>query len=411
MQMPFRVAFGILGLLSLASFEVSAQPAPAEQNASATAQSASLSEAQLDQLTAPIALYSDPLVGQILTAATYPLEIVEAQRWLQDPANAALRGNALTAALQQQPWDLSVKSLVPFPQVLQTMDRDLEWTEQLGDAFLAQQGAVMDSIQRLRHRAATAGSLTSTPQQTVSTDGEAIDIEPANPGVVYVPYYDPNVIYGPWPWPDYPPIYFMPAPGIVVESGLWIGFGIGFPVLAPFWGWSSWDWRHHRLGWVGVRGGGRTGPGEHDPTHRRGVPYRSDTVAGRFQAQSEAARRDTRGYPSAAQQERGAGIAGRGAGAERGTGAPRSPGLERGAGAGRSPGFERGATAAPREAPARSAPRAVTPSFRPAPPAFESYGGGAQVRQQSARGSFSRSAPAPAPRAAPSPRGGAPRSH
>lgn len=386
MLRPFRVALGILGLLSLASFAAPEQPSPAELPAPVSAQSAPLSEAQLDQLTAPIALYPDPLIGQILTAATYPLEIVEAQRWLEDPVNAALRGDALTAALQLQPWDLSVKSLVPFPQVLQTMDRDLEWTEQLGDAFLAQQSAVMDSIQRLRHRAATAGSLTSTPQQTVATDGEAIDIEPANPGVVYVPYYDPNVIYGPWAWPDYPPIYFMPAAGIVVESGLWIGFGIGFPVLAPFWGWSYWDWPHHGFGWAPGRVGGRTGPWVHDPAHRHGVPYRNEAVAARFQAQSEAARRDMRGFPTAAQEERGTRMGERGPGVERGTGA------------------------APREAPASTRPMTtVTPSFRPAPSPYESYGAGSRVRQESARGSFSRSAPVP--RSAPSPHGGGPRSH
>jgi hypothetical protein len=189
----------IIGVISVVPFNASAQPAPAGQLAPETPGQSTLSEGQLDQLTAPIALYSDPLVGQILTAASYPLEIVEAQRWLQDPANAALKGDALAAALQEQSWDLSVKSLVPFPQILQMMDSNLEWTERIGDAFLAQQDAVMDSVQRLRHRAAAAGSLTSTPQQTVSTEDQDIAIEPASPNVVYVPYYDPNVIYGPWP--------------------------------------------------------------------------------------------------------------------------------------------------------------------------------------------------------------------
>ena len=247
MQWPLRLAVCMFGVMSVTGFGALAQPFPPAQLAPASAANSALSAAQLDQLTAPIALYSDPLIGQILTAATYPLEVVEAQRWLQDPANAALAGEQLAAALQQQSWDLSVKSLVPFPQILQMMDSNLEWTERIGDAFLAQQDAVMDSIQRLRKRAAAAGALTSTPQQAVSTEDQDIQIEPASPDMVYVPYYDPNVVYGPWLWPDYPPFYFLPPAGLIVGSGLWIGFGIGFPILAPFWGWDHWDWRHHRL--------------------------------------------------------------------------------------------------------------------------------------------------------------------
>ena len=362
MQGTLRAAALIIGVMSLMPFNASAQAGPGNST---------LSEAQLDQLTAPIALYADPLIGQILTAATYPLEIVEAQRWLEDPANAALKGDQLAAALQEQSWDLSIKSLVPFPQIVQMMDANLEWTEQIGDAFLAQQDAVMDSIQRLRHQAAAAGSLTSTPQQTVSTEDQDIAIEPANPDLVYVPYYDPNVIYGPWPWPDYSPFYFPPPPGVIIGSGLWIGFGIGFPILGPFWGWNRWDWRHHRLDLVAGHAGVRPGPWEHDPAHRDGVPYRSGTVAARFQAQSEAARRDVRGFPPAVEGQRGGG-----------------------AGAVRSTEF------APREAPTRSS----APALRAAPPAFESFGGGPQVRQESQRGAISRAAPAA--RSAPSSRGG-----
>jgi hypothetical protein len=370
MQGLLRVVALITGVMSLAPFNASAQPAPAGQPAAANPSSSTLGEAQLDQLTAPIALYSDPLIGQILTAATYPLEVVEAQRWLEDPANAALKGDQLAAALQEQSWDLSVKSLVPFPQIVQMMDANLEWTEQIGDAFLAQQDAVMDSIQRLRHHAAAAGSLTSTPQQTVSTEDQDIAIEPANPDVVYVPYYDPNVIYGPWPWPDYSPFYFPPPPGVIIGSGLWIGFGIGFPILGPFWGWNRWDWRHHRLDLVAGRAGMRPGPWEHDPAHRLGVPYRGGNVAARFQAQSEAARREVRGFPPPNEEVR----------------------------AGAAP--PRATVGGPREAPARTS----APAIRSAPPAFESFGARSQVRQESQRGAFSRAAPAA--RSAPSSRGG-----
>jgi hypothetical protein len=354
-------------LLAPVPFNAVAQSNPADPAGGSV-----LSEGQLDRLTAPIALYSDPLIGQILMAASYPLEIVEASRWLQDPDNAQLKGDNLTAALQQQSWDLSVKSLVPYPRIVQMMDTNLEWTEQIGDAFLAQQDAVMDSIQRLRHRAAAVGALTSTPQQTVSTEDQDIQIEPASPDVIYVPYYDPMMIYGPWPWPDYPPFYFAPPPGIIIGNGLWVGFGIGFPIFAPFWGWNRWDWSHHRLDLIAGRSGSRGGAWEHDPAHRLGVPYGNQPVAARFEARSEAARRDVRGFPTATEGERSAPTMGQ-----------------------RDTGFT------PRAAPTRSA----NPSYRAAPPAFESFGGGTQVRQESARGAFSRSS-APAARSAPSSRGG-----
>jgi len=374
----------ILSVMGLRPLTAWTQGIPATDLGPATTGNSALSEEQLDQLTAPIALYADPLLGQVLTAATYPLEVVEAQRWLQDPANAALKGDQLAAALQQQSWDLSVKSLVPFPQLLQMMDNDLEWTERIGDAFLAQQDAVMESIQRLRRRAAGAGSLTSTPQQTVSSQAQDIEIEPAAPDVVYVPYYDPDVIYGNWPWSDYPPFYFLPPPGLVVGSGLWIGFGLGYPILNPFWGWNRWDWPHHRLNIVGGPAGAHAGPWQHDPTHRRGVPYRNETVAARFQAESESARRDVRGFPA-------------------------PPGAARGATASTRPPVE-----PPRETSSGpAAPSVRPPSVRTAPPAFESFGGGSQVHQESQRGAFSRSSPAPrsAPesRSAPSAHGGEPR--
>jgi hypothetical protein len=374
MKGPLRLMAGIVGLTILLPCSALAQSIPSGRVAPATASAAPLSNEQLDQLTAPIALYSDPLVGPILMAATYPLEVVEAQRWLQDPANAALKGDVLAAALQQQSWDLSVKSLVPFPQVLQMMDTNLEWSERIGDAFLAQQDAVMDSIQRLRHRAAAAGSLTSTPQQAVSTDDQDIEIEPPSPDTVYVPYYDPAMVYGPWPWPEYPPFFFLPPPDFAFVGGLVIGFGLGYPILRPFWGWHHWDWLHHRLELDAGRVPVRTGPWEHDSEHRRGVPYRNPAVAVRYRGQSEAARRDVRGFPAAAERERGVATS------------------------------ERGTRVAPQETPMRT----VAPSFRAAPRAFESFGGGAQVRQEAVRGAYSRSAPAPRP--APSSRGGRPRS-
>jgi hypothetical protein len=223
------VVAGIVILISLCSLSATAlAPAPASA-------ASPLAAAQLERLVAPIALYPDPLVAQILIAATYPLEIVEADRWRQIPANAALRGDALTVALQQQSWDPSIKSLVPFPQVLQMMDSNLDWTEQLGDAFLAQPADVMDAVQRLRQRAQAANSLSSTPQQTVLTEDQEIMIEPANPEIVYVPAYNPWCVYGTWPYPDYPPFYFDPWAGYCVPADYLIAFGTGFYPFG-FWG-------------------------------------------------------------------------------------------------------------------------------------------------------------------------------
>jgi hypothetical protein len=168
---------------------------------------------QLEQLLAPIALYPDTLLAQILIAATYPLEVVKADRWLQDPSHVNLQGDQLAGAIEAEAWDPSVKSLVPFPRILRLMDEQLEWTEQLGNAVLAQQADVMDSIQRLRHEAAAAGTLWSNPQQRVTTERQGIVIEPVNPEFIYPPVYRPAGAYGPWPYPDYPPSIF-PQPNL-----------------------------------------------------------------------------------------------------------------------------------------------------------------------------------------------------
>jgi len=322
----------------------------------------SLSAAQLDQLTAPIALYPDPLLGSVLVASTYPLEVVEAGRWLDDRAHAALAGDQLVAALEQQSWDTSVKSLVSFPQVLRMMNANLEWTERLGDAFLAQQAEVMDSVQRLRQQAAAGGALQSTPQQTVATEQNDISIEPASPDVVYVPCYVPGVVYGPWPWPGYPPYSFAIDDGC---GAALIGFGIGIWVLEPYWGWYGWDWRGHGL-WIRPRPGHPVRePGaaprlwQHDPAHRGGVPYRDPAVAARFLGPDAASRRPFRGFPAEA------------------------------------PAPSEGAAPAPQRAPERTAAppvsRPAAEAVHPAPPAFESFGRGEEVRGEAARGSYSRS--------------------
>jgi hypothetical protein len=256
------------------------------------------SQEELDQLLAPIALYPDALLAQVLMASTYPLEVVEAHRWAQ--AHSYLAGDQLQAALQEQSWDPSVKGLITVPQVLTMMDEKLDWTEKLGDAFLAQQQEVMDTVQRLRGKAQAAGNLNSTPQQTVVTDDNVYAIQPVNPEVIYVPVYNPAVIYGPWWWPV-PPYYWYP-PGYV--PGPFIHFGFGVVVGPAIWG--SCDWGHRTV-IVNVHNYNtfnRTRINNpywaHDVDHRRGVPYRDDAIRREYRGDlpGAAARRDFRGYQS-----------------------------------------------------------------------------------------------------------------
>jgi len=254
-----------------------------------------LTNAQLAQLVAPIALYPDPLLAQILMASTYPLEVVEAARWVKIPANQALTGDALTSALQAQSWDPSVKALVPFPRVLENLSDQLQWTEQLGNAFLAQQADLMAAVQSLRREAMAAGNLKQTPQChcVIQTSGEAISILPAEPQAVCVPVYTP-VVYGAWPYPVYPPISFPIPTGFAYEPGFWIGFGP--PVLlasfGPFWGWGWVDWGHRDIAVDPARfmlasGGRASFSGNvwvHDPAHRAGVAYGDPGTRARFDA-------------------------------------------------------------------------------------------------------------------------------
>ena len=269
------------------------EPSTADQTAP------TFTQEQLDQMLAPIALYPDPLLAQILMAATYPLEVVEADRWSQDPKHAELDSDRLIAVLEQEPWDPSVKSLVPFPQILKMMDLNLEWTANLGEAFLADQAGVMDSIQRLRQEAEMAGKLSSTPQQTVTTEGagQPITIEPLSPESTYVPNYSPSDVYGTWPYPAYPPASF---PGFVSND-------IIVAVLAPLCRWHHWDWVHHRIEIDRDRFavlnrnhlpiGGVTW--EHDPFHRQGVPYRDPAVRDRFDGHNATSRMGIlRKYPT-----------------------------------------------------------------------------------------------------------------
>jgi hypothetical protein len=256
---------------------------------------------QLNDLVTPIALYPDPLIAQILAASTYPLEVVQANRWVE--ASGGLQGTSLTESAAQQPWDPSVQALVVFPSVLEMMDKNLTWTTDLGNAFLAQEQDVMDAVQRQRLSASNSGQLSSNAQQTVersSDNGKTIVIiQPSQPEVIYVPVYNPVVIWGTPRWHPWPPYWYPPRPrtGFIIGTG---GFGFFFtvPVSRYFhhWGgWNNWGWG---CGWGGrnvvinnnfyVRNNYRPPHGivrngntvwAHNPNHRAGVPYPNRGVA------------------------------------------------------------------------------------------------------------------------------------
>jgi hypothetical protein len=270
---------------------------PAATPAAAQAPAAQpLSQAQLDQLLAPIALYPDPLLSQVLMASTYPLEVVEEARWIREPANKSLTGDALTNALKQKNWDPSVMALAPVPSLLDLMADKLEWTEQLGNAFLAQQADVMSAVQRLRHQAMAAGNLKATPQChcVIQTSGETISILPSDEERVCIPVYNPRVVYGGWYEPAYPPVEFPMPVGYAFQPDYPIGFypAIEIAAFGPLWGWGSIDWSYNRIVIDNARfaafGPNRAafagGVWVHDPAHRGGVAYSNPAVAARFGA-------------------------------------------------------------------------------------------------------------------------------
>ena len=267
---------------------------------------AKFKQEELDQMLAPIALYPDSLLGQILIASTYPLEIVQADRWAK--ANKNLKGDPLTTALEKQGWDPSVKSLVNFPQVLSMMSEKLDWTQKLGDAFLSQQKEVMDTVQKLRFKAKEAGNLNTTQEQKVIVQEKVIIIQPASPQVIYVPAYNPVVVYGVWAYPAYPPYYYYP-PGYVATAAAF-SFAAGVAVGAA-WGyaWSNCNWHGgsvnyninqnininnniNRNNYAQRPGQGGSGTWQHDPDHRKGASYRDQTTAQKYNkwASSEAAK-------------------------------------------------------------------------------------------------------------------------
>jgi hypothetical protein len=244
-----RLGFALCAALSLAIAACAQDPVAydsGEYYETPAAQPAPLPSSELEQLVAPIALYPDALVAQVLAAATYPDEIAAAASWMQQ--SSALKGQQLADAVNAQSWDPSVKALAQFPSVLTNMNQNLSWTSALGEAYMNQPAQVMDAVQVLRRRAQAAGNLSSTTQQSVTTQGQTIMIQPANPAVVYVPAYDPWLVYGSplltYPgWVDVPDVYYG-GPGLYWGLGFDVGLFAGFG-----WGWHHWgfDWNHRAL--------------------------------------------------------------------------------------------------------------------------------------------------------------------
>jgi hypothetical protein len=307
---------------------------------------------ELDQVLAPIALYPDSLVSQILMASTYPLEIVQADRFAQQ--NKTLKGEALTKALEAQSWDPSVKSLVNFPQVLTMMSEKLDWTQKLGDVFLAQQKDVMDTIQSLRAKAQTAGNLKTTKEQTIIVEQKIIRIEPVSPQVIYVPAYNPTVVYGPWWYPAYPPYYYYP-PGYVATSAFWFGAGVAAGAAWGYaWGNANWSGGNVKVNYnqnININNNinrnnyaqqlpaGGQGNWQHNAEHRKGVSYRDQGTAQKYNrastTEAQKSREAYRGRADQGRQDLGQGGAGdRGGAATKGGGAGDRGGATKSGGAG-----------------------------------------------------------------------------
>ena len=290
MKHLLQLAWALLaiGLVAGASFSAEEAKPPAEAKQP-------FKPEELEQIVAPIALYPDTLLAQVLMASTYPLEVVQAARWQKE--NPQVKGDAVAKAVEKQTWDASVKSLIAVPDVLTMMNEKLDWMQKLGDAFLAQQKEVMDAVQRLRAKAKKEGNLKSGKEQTVKTEAapagatttQVIIIEQSNPEVVYVPAYNPTVVYGAWPYPAYPPYYYYPpyyAPGAAFFS-----FSVGVIVGGAMWGNCNWGGNDIDIDVNRYNNFNRNefnrneinnGKWKHNPEHRQGVGYRDSATQQRY---------------------------------------------------------------------------------------------------------------------------------
>lgn len=261
------------------------------------------SQKELDQMLAPIALYPDTVLSQVLIASTYPLEVIQADRWARN--NSSVKGAEAVKMVENKDWDPSVKALVAFPDILQKMSEDVDWTQRLGDAFLSNEELVMDTVQRLRKRAYASGSLEKVQHLKVEQEDNHIIIEPAEERVVYVPVYDTRVVYGNWWWPDYPPVYWHYPASYVYVSGFYWGSSI---YVGPTFFYSSCGWRQRRVVVVDYHNHYNNAPHfytsrsivtyqgarewRHDPAHRRGVAYYNDDLRNSYGSRHESYRND-----------------------------------------------------------------------------------------------------------------------
>ena len=367
------------------------QPAPPAQAAASTAPAGkTFSQQQMDELLAPIALYPDALLAQVLMASTYPLEVVEAARWQKE--NPRLKEKALEEALEKQSWDPSVKSLTAVPQVLTMMNEKLDWTTKLGDAFLAQQKDVLATVQNLRKKADQAGNLKSSKEMTVEKTTEnnvqVIKIEQPSPDVVYVPTYNPATVYGTWWYPAPPPYYYYP-PGYAYGAGL--AFATGIVVGAAIWGNVGWGHNEININTNRYNNFNKTnisnGNWNHSAEHRKGAAYRDNATAQKYnrggdrqaaQSRDQFRGRAEQGRSQMAQMDRGQLQA-----ADRSAAQQRGATGDRSAGSARGDGGSRGASSS-----ARSSPSA---SSRSSGGFSGAGGGGSSARAASSRGSSSMS--------------------
>jgi len=418
MQLVRRI---LLVCLSAAIAAARSSPLAAQEGT----QPAPFKPEQIDQLVAPIALYPDPLLAQVLMASTYPLEIVEAARWVKDNPN--VKEDQLSDAMQKQSWDPSVKSLTAFPQVLDMMNTKLDWTQQLGDAFLAQQADVMEAVQRLRAKAKAEGNLETTKEQTVTVEQQpanvqqnvtvqqpqqqpapppqVITIQPANPQVVYVPTYNPTVVYGAWPYPAYPPYSYYP-PGYVAATSM-ISFGVGLAVGSALWGGCNWGHNDVNVNVNNYNNFNKTnianGNWQHNVDHRKGVQYRDQRTQQRykgtatrdtasrdaFRGRAEQGRQQMATKGGAEQVRRDLSRSGAGGQAGNRPGAGTRPAAGAGGGnlaAGQRPGAQPRPATGQRQA---GQARQMDVGARQ-PSAFKGVGNGAATRQDSSRGYASR---------------------
>src|SRR5690349_6449720 len=285
------LALAVLAVTSIgaAAQQPTASPSPAAPPSSAASPSQSdqalLKPEQLEALVAPIALYPDALLANMLAAATYPLEVVEADRFVKDKKD--VKGEALKAEVDKKGWDDTVKALTATPSVLDMMSDKLDWTKSLGDAMLAQQADLMDAIQRLREKARANNKLSSTRQQKVTVkqqeNKQVIVIEPTDPNTMYVPYYEPATVYGAWPYADYPPYYFGYPSYIgagMVAAGIAFGTAWAIGRWGNYWG-GGCNWGNRNV-YVNHRTTNINAGWQHNPAHRQGVRYNNTNVQQRF---------------------------------------------------------------------------------------------------------------------------------